>query len=68
MKKAIDIFIGTLNFLGSAFLTIFAGVFALMALIVLVTSIAEPSFAGFIGLVGFAFAACICWECRRVLR
>lgn len=61
-------FMKILNFFGSLLLTIFAGVFGLVALMILVESIINPSIFAVFGCAGFAFAGWACWGCREVLR
>lgn len=58
-------FMKVIGFAGSVLLTIFAGMFAMVGIVALIASIVEPDIIGFIGCVGFAFCAWVCWSVRK---
>lgn len=64
-QKAIDTFIKVLGFIGSIYLTIMAGVFAIVSLCALVMSIVDKEFVSVIGCIGAGVAAWILWSIRK---
>lgn len=64
-QKAIDIFIKVLGFVGSIFLTIMAGVLAMLSLFALVMSVVDKEFVSIIGCIGAGVAAWILWSIRK---
>lgn len=59
------VFLKIMGFLGSALLTIFAGIFGLMTVAALVDSIIDPSVFSVIGCAGCAVVAWILWSIRK---
>jgi hypothetical protein len=63
--KATKIICKTIGIAGSLLLTLFSGVFALIALSALVMSIIDKCIVSVIGCVACAFVACILWSIRK---
>lgn len=64
MKKASDILIRIIHFSGSALLTIFAAMFALVALSCVAVAIIEGDFFSLVTSAVMAFIAWVCWSVR----
>lgn len=64
-KKLTNAAIKAIGFLGSALLTIFAGIFGLMAISALVLSIIEKDFYSVIGCLSCAVISWTMWSIRK---
>lgn len=65
VTKTLIVFLKIMGYLGSALLTIFAGIFALVAIAALVDSIIDTSVFSVIGCAGCAAAAWMLWSVRK---
>lgn len=65
VTKTLIVFLKIMGYLGSALLTIFAGIFALVAIAALVDSIINPTVFSVIGCAGCAAAAWMLWSVRK---
>ena len=64
-SKAMKTFLKVLGFAGSLFLTIFAGIFAMISLSALFISIIEQDFYSVIGCLASGVVAWILWDIRK---
>ena len=65
VTKTMFVFLKVLGFLASAMLTIFAGIFGLLAIIALIESIVNPTVFSFIGCAACGFFAWMFWSVRK---
>lgn len=65
ITKTLFVFLKVLGFLASALLTIFAGVFGLLAIVALIQSITNPSIFSFIGCAACSVFAWMFWSIRK---
>jgi len=63
--KTLNLLIKVLGMLGSLMLTIFAGMFAMVAIACLVASIVEQSIVSVFGCIGAGAVAWIIWSVRK---
>lgn len=63
--KTLNLLIKVLGMLGSLMLTIFAGMFAMVAIACLVSSIVEQSVVSVFGCIGAGAVAWIIWSVRK---
>lgn len=64
-SKAMKTFLKVLGFASSLFLTLFAGIFAMISLSALIVSIIEQDFFSVIGCLASGVVAWILWDIRK---
>lgn len=68
MKKIMDIALKAIDYATVVFLTLFAGLFALLSLTALVLTFVEGDAFNLIGFAAFAALAWISWSCKGDIR